>query len=206
MNVDRMAVDSEEGDFKSVGGVSVRRSRIEGCLEFRSKVFEDSRGFFVKTFSEKSFSALGIDTNFTETFYTVSGARVLRGMHFQLPPADHAKLVYCISGSIMDVGLDLRCGSPTFGEHEVVNLSAETNNAFYLPRGLAHGFYVVRAPAVVMYHVTSEHAPALDSGIAWDSFGASWPDANPLLSQRDAGFQALASFKSPFQLKRIRGK
>jgi dTDP-4-dehydrorhamnose 3,5-epimerase len=191
-------IDEMDGEWATVGITSVRKSLISGCLEFRSKVFADRRGVFVKTCSDAMFSALGVDVNFSEIFYTISEARVLRGMHFQLPPADHSKLVYCISGSIMDVGLDLRRDSPTYGQHEVVNLSAETKNSYFLPRGIAHGFYVLQAPAVVMYHVTSEHVPALDAGIAWDSFGVPWPDLNPILSQRDKGFQRLAEFDSPF--------
>jgi dTDP-4-dehydrorhamnose 3,5-epimerase len=181
----------------------VRKSTIEGCLELRCKVFRDSRGEFVKSYSESIFSSLGVDVRFVETFYTVSEARVLRGMHFQLPPADHAKLVYCIDGAIMDVGLDLRKDSATFGKHEVVRLSAEARNAYFLPRGMAHGFYVLKAPAVVMYHVTSEHNPSLDAGIAWNSFGADWPDSSPVLSQRDANFQSLAEFDSPFRVSQV---
>ena len=130
--------------------------------------------------------------------YGIWGERVAR-MHLQLPPADHAKLVYCISGAIFDMALDLRVGSPTYGEHEAYELSAEYNNAAYLPSGIAHGFFVRSAPAVVVYQVTSEHSPAHDTGIRWDSFGASWPQSTPVVSTRDEGLTPFQQFKSPFQ-------
>jgi dTDP-4-dehydrorhamnose 3,5-epimerase len=119
-------------------------------------------------------------------------------MHFQRPPADHAKLVYCLEGRILDVAVDLRRTSPTFGRHAVFNLSADCHNAAYLPRGVAHGFYVMNAPALVMYHVSSEYAPSSDSGIRWDSFGYDWPDKEPVLSRRDSEFVTLHEFESPF--------
>lgn len=155
----------------------------------------------MKTFKESIFRDLGLETNFVESFYSVSGPRVLRGMHFQRPPADHAKLVYCLSGRIMDVALDLRRESPTFGDHDVFELSGDRHSAAYLPRGVAHGFYVLEAPALVMYHVSSEYDPKADSGIRWDSFGFSWPDVAPVLSKRDTEFQSFDKFDSSFSLE-----
>ncbi len=93
-------------------------------------------------------------------------------MHFQEPPADHAKLVYCISGAICDIALDLRVSSPTYGQNEIHELTADANNAVYLPRGIAHGFLVRNGPASILYHVTTEHDPVHDAGILWNSFGA----------------------------------
>jgi dTDP-4-dehydrorhamnose 3,5-epimerase len=119
-------------------------------------------------------------------------------MHFQRPPADHAKLVYCLEGRILDVALDLRRTSPTFADHTMFELSANSCNALYLPRGVAHGFYVMEAPALVMYHVSSEYDPSADSGIRWDSFGCDWPDKEPVLSGRDSEFASLKDFESPF--------
>ncbi len=138
-------------------------------------------------------------TDFAENFFTISGEKVLRGMHFQMPPADHAKLVYCVAGAVMDVGLDLRVGSPTFGEHFVIELSAERNNAVYMPEGVAHGFYVREGPAVMIYNVGSEHSPTLDAGILWQSFGACWPEDAPVISARDSRLPALSEFQSPFR-------
>jgi dTDP-4-dehydrorhamnose 3,5-epimerase len=153
----------------------------------------------VKTFQRSAFERIGLECDFVESFYSESGENILRGMHFQVPPADHAKLIYCMSGSIYDVALDLRMGSPTFGHHEAYNLSAELNNAVYLPRGMAHGFFVREAPAMVVYEVTSEYSPAHDAGVRWDSFGAQWPHEFPITSVRDAGLIPFAQLKSPFR-------
>ena len=142
-----------------------------------------------------------MECDFGETFYTVSGTNVLRGMHFQMPPADQAKLVYCISGAIFDIALDMRAGSPTFGEHETFELSEGAHNALYLPRGMAHGFYTRTAPAVVVYQVTSEHSPANDFGVRWDSFGATWPLGEPVISNRDEALIPFQQFESPFHFE-----
>jgi dTDP-4-dehydrorhamnose 3,5-epimerase len=172
---------------------------MPGCCLLEFPAFRDHRGLFVKSFRRSDFEAHGLECDFAESFYTESGENVLRGMHFQLPPADHAKLVYCLSGSILDMALDLRAGSPTYGEYEAFELSAEANNAVYLPRGIAHGFFVRSAPAVVMYHVTSEHSPAHDTGIRWDSFGADWPQTAPVVSKRDEALIPFQQFESPFR-------
>jgi dTDP-4-dehydrorhamnose 3,5-epimerase len=173
--------------------------RLPGCFLLDFPAFRDHRGLFVKSFRRSDFQQRGLKCDFVESFYTESGENVLRGMHLQLPPADHAKLVYCISGAIFDMALDLRVGSPTYGEHEAYELSAEYNNAAYLPSGIAHGFFVRAAPAVVVYQVTSEHSPAHDTGIRWDSFGASWPQSTPVVSRRDEGLTPFQQFNSPFQ-------
>ena len=162
-------------------------------------VSHDFRGYFVKTIQRSVFEAHGLEADFKECFYSTSNQHVLRGMHFQLPPSDHAKLVYCTAGSIYDMTLDLRVGSPTFGQHEVYELSSSASNAVYLPRGIAHGFYVREAPAVMVYHVSSEHDPQRDTGIHWNSFGAAWPVVEPVISPRDDRFLSLADFESPFR-------
>lgn len=172
---------------------------IPGCYQIQLPVYSDARGSLVKTVASSQFAELKLETGFVETFYTISGKNVLRGMHLQLPPADHAKFVYCVAGQVMDVCLDVRRGSPAFGRHIVTELAAERNNALYLPRGIAHGFYVRQAPAIMVYHVTSEHEPRLDTGIAWNSFGAKWPTNSPLLSRRDAALTPFQDFASSFR-------
>jgi dTDP-4-dehydrorhamnose 3,5-epimerase len=178
--------------------IQFTESKLRGCFVVQFPVFHDDRGHFVKTIQRSVFEAQGLEGDFRECFYSTSYDNVLRGLHFQLPPSDHAKLVYCTAGAIYDVALDLRQGSPTYGQHEVYELSAGASNAVYLPRGIAHGFYVREAPAVMVYHVTSEHDAARDAGIRWDSFGAAWPTEAPIVSARDAGFVGLADFESPF--------
>ena len=174
-------------------------SEIPGCYRIQFPMHSDPRGILVKTMCRTKFAELGLETEFVETFYTVSNENVLRGMHLQLPPADHAKLVYCILGSAMDVCLDLRRGSPCFGRYVIIELSAEHQNAVYLPRGVAHGFYVREAPAIMAYHITSEYDRQSDSGIAWNSFGVEWPTQTPLMSARDSALAPLKDFDSPFQ-------
>ena len=174
---------------------------LPGCHLVHFPAFHDQRGSFVKAVQRSAFRAHGLESDFAEVFYTTSLHNVLRGMHFQVPPSHHAKLIYCTSGCICDVALDLRFGSPTYGQHETFDLSERENNAVYLPSGIAHGFFVREVPSVVVYHVTSEHDPACDQGILWNSFGATWPVANPTLSTRDAAFPTFAQFQSPFRFE-----
>ncbi len=183
-----------------------REARLPGCFVVEFPKFSDHRGSLVKAIQRSAFAAHGLRSDFAEVFYTTSEKDVLRGMHFQAPPSDHAKLVYCLAGSISDVALDLRAGSPTFSEHEVYELTSEANNAIYLPSGIAHGFYVQEAPSVVVYHVTTEHDPARDAGVHWNSFGAAWPGEKPIVSARDAGFPTLAEYETPFRYVSPRGE
>jgi dTDP-4-dehydrorhamnose 3,5-epimerase len=130
---------------------------------------------------------------------TVSAKGVLRGLHFQLPPHDHAKLVYCTAGEVMDVAVDLRVDSPTFRQFVCLTLSADQGNMIYLPPGLAHGFYTLSDSATLVYNVTTVYAPSHDAGIRWDSVGIPWPDQDPRVSERDHGFVAMEVFDSPFR-------
>ncbi len=179
-------------------GINIIKSALPGCVKLEYAAVHDHRGSFVKTFNESAFRSLGLEADFAECFYSISGPRVLRGMHFQRPPADHAKVVYCLEGRILDVAVDLRRTSPTLGGHAEFELSADCHNAVYLPRGIAHGFYVMEAPALVMYHVSSEYDPLFDGGIRWDSFGFDWPDKEPVVSRRDSEFATLHEYESPF--------
>ncbi len=189
---------SQPKQFHPSRGIQFIPSRIPGCYIVQFPVTQDPRGHFVKTIQRSVFEERGLEADFRECFYTTSYVNVLRGMHFQLPPSDHAKLVYCTAGAIYDVALDLRVGSPTFGTFEVYELSHSASNAVYLPRGIAHGFYVRQGPATMVYHVTQEYDPQHDAGIRWDSFDAPWPTENPVISLRDASFTSLADFVSPF--------
>lgn len=180
--------------------IQFTQSKLPGCFVLQFPVFHDDRGHFVKTIQRSVFETHGLEADFKECFYSTSFKDVLRGMHFQLPTSDHAKLVYCTAGAIYDMTLDLRVGSPTYGQHEIYELSSNASNAVYLPRGIAHGFFVREAPAVMVYHVSSEHDPARDAGIHWNSFDAAWPIENPIVSARDDGFMPFSAFESPFRL------
>ncbi|HEY0129935.1 MAG TPA: dTDP-4-dehydrorhamnose 3,5-epimerase family protein, partial [Allosphingosinicella sp.] len=165
----------------------------------RGPVRADARGWFHKTFHVEAFADAGLRTDWREEYCSLSRRSVLRGMHFQVPPADHAKLVYCLAGEVLDVVVDLRAGSPTFGEHRAFTLTPEAGAGLYIPEGLAHGFLGLSAESLMYYKVTSVHAPDADRGIAWDSFGFDWPVDAPLLSDRDRGHPPLAEFHSPFR-------
>lgn len=172
---------------------------IPGCFELQPNIRLDPRGSFVKTFHEGCFRDLGLCTQWAEHYYTISKQGVLRGMHFQVPPHDHVKLVYCIQGEVMDVALDLRRGSPTYGHHVCLNLSSTNGKMIYLESGLAHGFFTLSPSSTMVYCVSSTYQPGYDSGVRWDTAGIQWPSENPLVSERDRNLIALESFDSPFR-------
>jgi len=178
--------------------MDIEPTDIPGCYILQPRVLEDPRGSFVKTFHVPRFEELGLRTDWREEYFTVSSSNVLRGMHFQLPPAEHAKMVFCLTGEVLDVVLDLRRGSPTYGMARGFSLSAQNGRGVYLPIGCAHGFVSLSPSAGMYYKVTSVHAAAQDAGIAWHSFGFAWPVNDPLLSERDRRHPTLADFVSPF--------
>ncbi|MCI6097275.1 MAG: dTDP-4-dehydrorhamnose 3,5-epimerase [Selenomonadaceae bacterium] len=174
---------------------------LPGCYEIIPCRRSDSRGTFIKTVHEDAFKELGLEADFVEQYYSVSKQHVLRGLHFQLPPSDHAKLVYCIEGRIFDVAVDLRHGSAAYGHFHTCELSAENGKMLYIPKGMAHGFYTLSQQAVVMYNVTSLYDAERDSGILWNSLNIPWPVDEiepPVISERDKNFCTFAEFSSPF--------
>ncbi len=163
------------------------------------RVFRDARGLLVKTFQADNFAALGLAGDFKESYFSLSAAGVLRGMHFQVPPADHAKLVAVVRGRVLDVALCLRRQSPDYGRWTAIELSLDGPcQAVYLPSGYAHGFLALADDTILQYLATTVYAPAADRGIRWDSFGYTWPVASPCLSARDASLPSLADYVSPF--------
>ena len=158
----------------------------------------DDRGEFVKTFHRDSFADLHIDFSPAEEFFSVSRRNVVRGMHCQLPPYEHAKLVYCVRGSVLDVILDLRRESPTYAQSASVRLSEDERNLLFIPAGFAHGFLALDSDCIMVYLTSRVHAPTHDSGVRWDSFGFDWKVSDPVISPRDANLPRLADFVSPF--------
>jgi len=181
--------------------MKVLECKIPGCFEIIPNIHRDNRGSFVKTFHAPTFRKLGLCSDFVEEYYSVSHQGVIRGMHFQLPPHDHVKVVYCTSGTVMDVVVDLRKGSPTFGKFAEFELSAEKGNMVYIPKGLAHGFCVLSESATMLYKVSTVYAPESDAGIKWDSIGLKWPFDNPVISSRDKEFISFTNFDSPFHFE-----
>ncbi|MBF0544775.1 MAG: dTDP-4-dehydrorhamnose 3,5-epimerase [Candidatus Riflebacteria bacterium] len=159
---------------------------------------EDQRGFFVKTFHSKSFTESSLPTKFEEDFYSLSKKNVLRGLHFQVPPFSHDKLIICAQGEIYDVVVDLRRDSPSFGKFETFILNSKIPEALFVPKGLAHGFCVLSEEALVLYKTTTIHSPEHDKGILWNSVSIPWPCQNPILSARDSSFPSFSNFSSPF--------
>jgi dTDP-4-dehydrorhamnose 3,5-epimerase len=172
---------------------------LPGLRLIQPRQFSDLRGSFVKTFQQDLLLQNGIDFTPREEYFSISEAGVLRGMHFQAPPAAYGKMVYCLRGRIHDVALDLREGSPTYGQIWSGELDDKTRAILYLPPGIAHGFYSPEGGGIVVYSVSETHQPALDLGIRWDSFGHNWPCQNPILSERDRKFPLLAEFSTPFR-------
>ena len=174
------------------------KTKLHGCFEVHPLFLTDNRGCFVKIFHQPEFMKLGLETDFTEEFYSRSFRNVIRGMHFQSPPSSHVKVVYCVQGEVQDVVLDLRKGSPTYGQTAEVQLSARQGNFIYIPKGLAHGFCVKSEEATLIYKVTSVYDPNNDTGILWNSFDFLWATSEPIISDRDLEFLPLNKLKSPF--------
>jgi len=178
--------------------MDIEPTEIPGCYVLQAKVIRDARGTFVKTFHDRRFKDLGLRTDWREEYFSSSAKGVVRGMHFQTPPADHAKLVFCLTGEVLDVVVDLRRGSPTFGRASSFALSADNGRGLYLPTGCAHGFVSISEASGMYYKVTSVHTPEHDAGISWDSIDFDWPVDNPSLSDRDGRHPRFADFVTPF--------
>lgn len=177
--------------------MSFEEQDIEGVFSINNFVSKDERGVFVKTYHYDSFAIIGFEGKFTESYYSHSYQNVIRGMHFQMPPNDHEKLVYVTEGIILDVILDLRKDSKTFGHYVSFVLNAFEKSVF-IPKGCAHGFLTLSKTATVVYNVTSVYNSKSDNGILWNSFGFDWNCVSPILSNRDKTFNSFSYFNSPF--------
>lgn len=171
---------------------------LPGVYLIKQKDFSDLRGNFVKTFHQSTFLEYGLCGDFKESFFSENKKNVIRGMHFQIPPADHHKLVTVYGGRILDVIVDLRSGN-NFGKYMTVELSREDATAVYIPSGCAHGFLSLTENSVVNYMTSTEHSPENDKGIHFESFGFNWPVDNPIMSERDQKFLSLTEFKGVFK-------
>lgn len=174
---------------------------LPGLALLEPKVFRDERGFFLETYSEAAFDALGIGARFVQDNHAYSvRAGVLRGLHFQLPPHAQAKLVWVVRGSVLDVAVDLRRDSPTYGRHYCVELSAENMLRLFLPRGFAHGYLTLAPDTEFLYKVDAPYMPQADAGILWSDpdLGIAWPESKPVLSGKDRMLPRLKDFHSPF--------
>jgi dTDP-4-dehydrorhamnose 3,5-epimerase len=160
---------------------------IPEVILIEPKVFADGRGSFMETYKYSDFALIGIKEHFVQDNYSRSVRGVLRGLHFQKSPNAQGKLVHCVRGSVFDVAVDIRKGSPTFGRWVGAELSEESNLLLYIPSGFAHGFITLSESADVMYKCTNEYAPGVDRGIIWNDpdINIRWPVKNPVLSEKD---------------------
>jgi dTDP-4-dehydrorhamnose 3,5-epimerase len=172
---------------------------LHGAFLIELPKFDDDRGSFVKTYQNSVCQQL-LDFDFqpVESYFSLSKKDVIRGMHFQTPPYDHSKMVWCPQGSILDVIIDLRKASPTYGQFYSTVLSADNHLAYFIPKGFAHGFKSLEHASMTHYLVSSEYQTSADEGILYNSFGMDWEVIKPILSPRDLNFKALQDFHSPF--------
>jgi len=178
--------------------MKLNRTEISGAFVISLPYSKDDRGDFVKILHKDSFTEHGLESEFVESYYSTSVKGVIRGMHLQLPPHEHAKLVYAVEGSVTDVLLDLRKNSDTYKKVIALELSKANRNAVYIPKGVAHGFEVTSDLATLVYMTTTVYNKESDTGILWNSFGHQWNNTDPNMSERDRAFVGLEDFNSPF--------
>lgn len=171
---------------------------IEGVFEIDFFNMADGRGTFVKPLHKDTLLKHGLNGDFAESFYSINNKGVIRGMHFQTPPEDHSKIVYCTSGRLIDVILDIRKNSKTFGKCISIELSGNNYKGVYLPKGTAHGFCTLEDNTCMTYLTSTVHSPTNDGGILYNSFDFNWPIKNGTHSDRDLTFPTLEEFNSPF--------
>lgn len=162
--------------------------------------YMDERGFFAETYSQRRYAEMGIYAEFVQDNHSVSKlAGTLRGLHFQAPPHAQGKLVRCGRGAIFDVAVDIRRGSPTYGQWKGYKLTADNGNQFYVPVGFAHGFVTLEPDSEIVYKCTDYYASETEGALRWDSCQIQWPlSGDPILSDKDASAPPLADFDSPF--------
>lgn len=168
--------------------MEIEQTFIPGLKLIHLNEFKDTRGGFIKVFNKEFFEKNDLATNLEESYYSISSKNVIRGMHFQIPPAEHTKLVYLNHGKIVDVVLDIRKTSPTYGKHFTTELNTENPILIYIPIGCAHGFLSLEEHTMVTYLQTSCYNNTSDKGIKYNSFGMKWNLENPILSERDLNF------------------
>lgn len=182
--------------------MNVIETGIEGLLILEPRIFKDARGYFFESFSQREFEEKVGPVRFVQDNESMSIYGVMRGLHFQRPPYTQSKLVRCVSGRVLDVAVDIRLGSPTYGQHVAVELSAENHRQFFISKGFAHGFAVLSETAVFQYKCDEFYHPEADDGISIldGSLGIDWriPTDKAILSEKDTRHGMLVDFKSPF--------
>ena len=189
--------------------MEVIKTDIEGVLVIEPRIFKDARGYFFESFSQREFDEkvvpiLGHQVNFCQDNESMSSYGVIRGLNFHRPPFTQSKLVRCVKGAVLDVAVDIRKGSPTFGKHVAVELTEGNHRQFFISRGFAHGFAVLSETAVFQYKCDEFYHPEADGGISIldDSLGIDWkiPTDHAILSEKDTKHDLLKDFDTPFDI------
>lgn len=182
--------------------MEVIKTDIEGVVIIEPKIFKDSRGYFFESYSKREFDEKVRPIDFVQDNESMSTYGVMRGLHFQRPPFTQSKLVRCVKGRVLDVAVDIRKGSPTYGKHVAVELTEDNHRQFFIPRGFAHGFAVLSDEAVFQYKCDNYYHPEADGGISIldESLGIDWHINldKALLSEKDTRHPLLENFSSPF--------
>lgn len=183
--------------------MEIIKTKIEGVVILEPRLFKDARGYFFESFSQREFEEKVCPTTFVQDNESFSGYGVIRGLHFQKPPFTQAKLVRVIQGAVLDVAVDLRKGSPTYGQHVAVELTGENHRQLFIPRGFAHGFSVLSKEVLFQYKCDNYYAPQSEGGILWNdpSLGIDWqiPTDQAILSEKDFRHPLLKDYVSDFE-------
>lgn len=184
--------------------MEIIKTAIDGVVIIEPRVFKDARGYFFESFSQREFDEKVRPIQFVQDNESMSTYGVMRGLHFQRPPFTQSKLVRCVKGRVLDVAVDIRKGSPTFGQHVAVELSEDNHRQVFISNGFAHGFSVLSDDAVIQYKCDNFYAPQADGGISIldDSLGIDWliPMDQAILSDKDLNHPCLKDFDSPFSV------
>lgn len=180
--------------------MEVIETKIKGLLIIKPKVFADARGYFFESYNEDVFKKNGINVNFIQDNQSLSNAGVLRGLHFQTPPFDQGKLVRVITGAVLDVAVDIRKNSPTYGENVTIELTEENKTMFYVPPGFAHGFLTLKDNTIFSYKCTNLYHKESEGTVLWNDkdLNINWNIAHPILSEKDLLGTPIKDFSSPF--------
>lgn len=182
--------------------MNIIQTSIPGVVIIEPRLFKDDRGYFFESFSEREFNTQVREVKFVQDNESMSSYGVMRGLHFQRPPYTQSKLVRCVKGAVLDVAVDIRKGSPTYGQYVAVELTEENHRQFFVPRGFAHGFAVLSETAIFQYKCDNFYHPEADGGISIldDSLGIDWhiPTDHAILSEKDTKHPLLKDFDSPF--------
>lgn len=183
--------------------MEVIQTNIKGVVIIEPRLFKDDRGYFFESYSERDFNKQVSEVHFVQDNESKSSYGVMRGLHFQRPPFTQSKLVRCVKGAVLDVAVDIRKGSPTYGQHVAVELTEDNHRQFFIPRGFAHGFAVLSSEAIFQYKCDNFYHPEADGGISIldTSLGIDWriPTEHAILSEKDTKHPLLKDFDSPFE-------